>query len=435
MFERPELPPLVPGATPVRTRHPLDMSVTGVVYAAMMLFMGLAAINSQANLLFGVFGLMIGILLVSYVISKLVLRRITVERALPEHGVVGRHCVFTYEIRNNKRFWPTLSVTVAELDAADAFLRQPQAYLLHAAARMTAVVPCEVVPRRRGLHHFHRYQISTSFPFGFIKRAETRKVRDALLVYPALAEVHPRVLAMARSAENSGAQMRPRRGGNDEFYGVKEHRAGENPRWIYWRRSARTGTLVAKEMTHVSPPKLMVVLDTFIADAPGAADPEKESAALEAAERAIAMAASLINLALEAGLPVGLSVWSDELIQITPNRGKRHRRDLLTVLGRLPAANRAHDINSLMERSNAVRESGTTTFLITPRDVKMSLGEHARGGTIVLSPGSEQAKAWFKFDPTIDFSQCSPEEDKSFELPVTAAKELRSETSRTTADV
>ena len=37
----------------------------------MMMFMGLAAMNSQANLLFGVFGLMIGILLVSGVISRL----------------------------------------------------------------------------------------------------------------------------------------------------------------------------------------------------------------------------------------------------------------------------------------------------------------------------------------------------------------------------
>jgi hypothetical protein len=37
-------------ATPVRRRPSLDFSVTGVVYISMMLFMGLAAINSQANL-------------------------------------------------------------------------------------------------------------------------------------------------------------------------------------------------------------------------------------------------------------------------------------------------------------------------------------------------------------------------------------------------
>ena len=55
----------------VRRKPALDFSLTGLVYCAMMMFMGLAAINSQANLLFGVFGLMIGILLVSGVISRI----------------------------------------------------------------------------------------------------------------------------------------------------------------------------------------------------------------------------------------------------------------------------------------------------------------------------------------------------------------------------
>ena len=56
--------------TPIRRKPTLDFSMTGLVYSAMMLFMGLAAVNTQANLLFGVFGLMVGILLVSGVISK-----------------------------------------------------------------------------------------------------------------------------------------------------------------------------------------------------------------------------------------------------------------------------------------------------------------------------------------------------------------------------
>jgi uncharacterized protein (DUF58 family) len=399
---------LLPGTTSVRRRPPLDLSVTGAVYLAMLLFMGAAMINSQANLLFGVFGLMVGILLVSYIISKLVLRKISIERMLPEHAVVGQTCVFTYEIRNTKRFWPSLSVTVAELDAGDAFARQPQAYLLHVAAKMTATIPCEVVPRRRGLHQFERYQISTSFPFGFIKRADLHRRRDSILIYPALAEVHPRVLALARSAETTGALMRPRRGGTDEFYGVKEYRDGESPRWIYWRRSARTGTLVAKEMTHVSPPRLMIVLDTYL--------PEVSRSAIEANERAIAMAASLASHALEAGLPVGLTVWSNEPTEIAPNRGKRQRRDLLTVLARLPR-NREYPVDSLLKLTSAQRRSGTTNFLITPRQLHLGLAEQSRGGTIVLSPRSEQSSAWFKFHPEIDFSVCEPEVERTFGFP------------------
>src|SRR6266850_420441 len=89
----------------------LDFSVTGLIYTSMMLFMGLAAINSQANLLFGVFGLMIGVLIVSGIISRLVLRKLSLHRILPEHGIVGQPMSVSYEFTNAKKFWPSLSVT------------------------------------------------------------------------------------------------------------------------------------------------------------------------------------------------------------------------------------------------------------------------------------------------------------------------------------
>ena len=45
------------------------------------------------------------------------------------------------------------------------------------------------------------------------------------------------------------------------------------------------------------------------------------------------MAASLANHAIEAQLSVGLIAWShDGWVKVPPNRGKRHRRDVLTIL-------------------------------------------------------------------------------------------------------
>jgi len=391
--------PKLSSVTVVRKKPSLDFSVTGLVYCSMMMFMGLAAINSQANLLFGVFGLMIGILLVSGIISRLVLRKLSVSRALPDHGIVGAPMTISYHIENKKRFWPSLSVTVAELDGAESFMKQPQAYMLHAAGQMSAIVPAEVIPKRRGLHHLDRHQVITSFPFGFIKRAIERSRADSILVYPALAAVDQKVIQMCRSAETSGAQMRPRRGGTDEFYGVKEHRAGENPRWIYWRRSARTGTLVSKEMTHVSPPRMQLLVDTYLG--------ERTPASHEAIERVIAIAGSLASHGLEQGLPVGLLVWSGNWIYVPPNRGKRHRRDLLTVLARL-TLNTTATQRDLLEENYRQQKSGTTAVLITPLDVRLSLGESARGGLVVLAPNSAQTHRWFKFDQNIDFTRCMP---------------------------
>src|SRR5712691_11564080 len=165
-------------ATVVHKKPSRDFSLTGLVYCSMMMFMGLAAMNSQANLLFGVFGLMIGTLVVSIIISRLVLRRLDLHRVLPELAVVGQPTTVSYEFTNAKRYWPSLSVSIAELDGTEAFTHQLQSYLLHAAAGTTAVVPAQAVPKRRGLHQMERYQIATSFPFGFIKRAVIHDQKD-----------------------------------------------------------------------------------------------------------------------------------------------------------------------------------------------------------------------------------------------------------------
>src|SRR4051794_37846315 len=184
--------------TPVRKKLPWDFSVTGLVYCAMMMFMGMAAINSGANLLYAVFGLMIGVLLVAGWISRRVLRRLSVHRIMPETAVVGESTTLTYEFTNTKKIWPSLSISLGELDGTEAFTKQPFCYMLHAAPGMTATVPIEVIPKRRGQYQLSRYQLSTSFPFGFIKRAVTAVEKDSIMIYPSLAQVDPKLLQLCR---------------------------------------------------------------------------------------------------------------------------------------------------------------------------------------------------------------------------------------------
>lgn len=386
-------------STPIRRKPSIDFSFGGLIFCCMSLFMLLAAVNGQVNLLFGVVGLMFGVLIVSFSISRMVLRKVQVRRLLPDHAVVGEPVTLSYEFINEKRFWPSLSVCFAELEGSEGFVRQPAAYMLHAAAGTTSTVPTEAVPKRRGLLALDQYQISTSFPFGFIKRASIRTEKDTMIIYPAIGRVDPRLLSLCRAADKTGPTMRPRRGGTDEFYGVKEYRSGENPRWIYWRRSARTGVLVSKEMTQVSPPRLALLVDTF--------QKGQSAAANAGVEKTIAMAATLASHALEAGLLVGLMAWNGQWAGIQPQRGKRHRRDLLAVLARLPL-NIERDAQALLDASREVLKSGMTAVLFTPRDMQMGLTDHGRGGMIVISAAGDQSARWFNFPQDIDFAHCMP---------------------------
>ena len=425
-----------PGFTTVRRRPAFDLSLTGLVYATLMMFMGVAAVNTQASLLFAVFGLMIGILLVSVSVSRMTLKRVRVVRHLPEAGTVGEPLTVTYHFENAKVFWPTVSLTLAELDGVEGFTRQPTAYLLHASAGASVDVPVGLLPKRRGVYTLRRVQVSTSFPFGFIKRAAERSpveppadapagrrarrraavrhAADTLVIYPACGRVDPRLLALCMPAETTGSTLRPRRGGSDEPYGLKEFQQGESRRLIHWKRSARTGVLVTREMTQVSPPRLLLLVDTQRAG-DGRAD-------YAAVEEAIAMAASVADHALGQGLSVGAFAWTGGPDAggwggLAPTRGKRQRRDVMTLLARLPA-NADHPAAELTARCGDLLEPGTTAVLLTSRPAA-GVGPLDRTGAAIVSvvTGSPQAKAWFRFPPPAAFDQCLPADQEAGVVP------------------
>jgi uncharacterized protein (DUF58 family) len=208
-----------------------------------------------------------------------------------------------------------------------------------------------------------------------------------------LAEVDPRLIALCRSADNMGESLRPRAGGMDEFYGLREYRPGDSPRHIYWRRTARTGTLVAKEMMRVSPPRLLLLVDTFFT-----ATVHQQAEV----ERVIAMAASIASASLESELAVGVCAWSGKPMAIPPSRGKQHREELLTLLARLPT-NNSFDLPSLLEEAEALSRSGTTVLILTANELKTSLPEIARGAVVVLSAASETTRNWFRFRTDVRF--------------------------------
>jgi uncharacterized protein (DUF58 family) len=157
-------------------------------------------------------------------------------------------------------------------------------------------------------------------------------------------------------------------------------------------------------MTHVSPPRIIILVDTIVA-------PDERTSELHGrVERAIAMAASLASHAVDAGLSVGLVAWSDGWLKVPPNRGKRHRRELLGVLARLPY-NAEHDARELVAQAMELQESSTTTVLFAPGGAEMTSSRN-QSGLMVITATSDQSRRWFRFHPQIDFEHAMPEEQE-----------------------
>jgi len=85
------------------------------------------------------------------------------------------------------------------------------------------------------------------------------------MIYPALGNLAHPVIPSNRQTDYQLGLTQPRyQGTSDEFYALREYHPGDNPRYIHWKRSARMGRLVVREMSQYSPNRLTVILDTFL---------------------------------------------------------------------------------------------------------------------------------------------------------------------------
>ena len=86
---------------PSGIRRRYHIKVGGLVFLLVAVFIGVAAFNSQANLLFWTFGLMMGALITSGIISGAMLAGLRVRRLLPDHGAVDEPLIILRQRRHN----------------------------------------------------------------------------------------------------------------------------------------------------------------------------------------------------------------------------------------------------------------------------------------------------------------------------------------------
>src|ERR1035437_16272 len=106
-----------------RRRH--EVTLTGFVFMGITLFVLLAAINSGTNILYLAFGLMLGGLVVSGIVSAISLRNVDVKRIMPDHVVAGEPAQIEYILTNKKRRWPCFAVRITEIKASSALAKVP----------------------------------------------------------------------------------------------------------------------------------------------------------------------------------------------------------------------------------------------------------------------------------------------------------------------
>lgn len=292
----------------------------GWLFLLVSVLVGLAAVRTQGGLMYILFGGMMGAMHVSALIARRMLGPLHVSREGPTRIWQNQTVHFGYFMRNARKRGACLGIAIDQ--AAPEDVETAGGYCAHLPPAGTFRAGARFVARRRGRARLGDFAVSTSFPFGLVEARRRFPDADTLVIWPARGRLKRRLLHHG-AVDTSTAAPSPVTGGQDEFFGLREYRQGDNPRWIHWRRSAGRVRPVLREMSRPLPEILWVILDTRAAN-------ERSRAARE---RRIRLAGTLIDHALARGYEVGLSLaYSSDMRCIPPDSGRGQRRDLLDAL-------------------------------------------------------------------------------------------------------
>jgi uncharacterized protein (DUF58 family) len=265
----------------------------GIIYLVAVFVLILAAVNTGNNLLFLILACLLGGILVSGILSRIVLTGIELRFDLPEHIFAEQPVLAELELRNQKQTWPSFSLRVVG-EAKDKklpaeILTQPVFFPFIARAS-AARQKVELRFPHRGRFRQEAFAIRTRFPFGFFEKTRQVEAASEIVVYPSVEPTDQfyEVLPLL-----SGEMASAMRGRGHELHSLREYVPTDSARFVDWKVSAKSARLMVREFAREDERRVMLVFDPFIGPPRADLGQLAEAEHAERFERAVAMAASI----------------------------------------------------------------------------------------------------------------------------------------------
>lgn len=284
------LVPVLAKRTPLRwIGYKMEYKVTreGWIYILGIFLVAIAALNTGNNLLFLVLASLIGIILMSGILSSITLSGVEMRLQLPEHIFAGQPVRSVVELHNEKYSLPSFSLRVEGVrgknSAATAMLETP-VYFPYLAKHGTVHHSVPMTFPRRGIYRQEAFRIVTRFPFGFLQKARRVDLQTEALVYPS---VEPTEDFFEVLPGMQGALESLTKGRGQDLYALRDYLPHDSSRHVHWKATARLGSLMVREFTQDEDCRVIVVLDPHSADGLSSAEVSDRF------ERAISICAAL----------------------------------------------------------------------------------------------------------------------------------------------
>lgn len=235
----------------------------------------------------------------------------------------------------------------------------------------------------RGYYSFSGLHIEARDHFGLVNREATVPTPGQLFVLPSVLRLKQIVIRTRKTRVYSGTIPARMGGPGVEFFGLREYQAGDSPRWINWRASARHAfNMYSNEFEQERVADVGIILD-------GRLKTNVFDKSHSLFEYSVLAAAATADVLLSQGNRVGLLDYGHYLRWTFPGYGKIQRERILQALAHARVGS-----NSVFAELQYIPArlfpSHSQIILISPLDaddVKILVLLRARGYQVmVISP-------------------------------------------------
>ena len=224
----------------------------GLIFILLSFFVGFSAINTNNNLLYLIFGVMISLVLVSGIISMINLSRIDISLVnIPDiYALTPASLIF--RLKNEKPIIPSFSLTLQMDDA--------RSYLIFLPSEFEKDLRIKCFFNKRGWNYVPEINLVSKFPFGLFKKwIKVDLEQSRVLVYPKIHEID---MNLDNDLNNfTGSTILRNTGQSEELKSIREYNHGDTKKSIDWKSTAKVGRMMVRDYSALDQRNAKIIFD------------------------------------------------------------------------------------------------------------------------------------------------------------------------------
>lgn len=236
----------------------LTVTPVGKRFLALLILIGIAAINTGNNLLYLIVAILLSIIIISGFLSEATLRAVEIKRSLPKTIYKNTKTYITLTAENKKKFIPSYSFTLLEHNIHNSTASKAYFIKLNGKNMKSKRVAYEF--NKRGINKLYAIKMTTKFPFGLISKTKLAICEEDVLVLPKIHSINGK-----EDLKKDFGSFTPSRqkGHGTEIHGLRDYIPGEDVKRIHWKMSAKKLKLIYMERLAEDTNSVTIYFDNY----------------------------------------------------------------------------------------------------------------------------------------------------------------------------